>query len=212
MLGGTRSLLKSISALRLSDSSSRCLSTTSSLSWHKMSWRGHGYGHHGGPWLCLYNPNDGRRESYPLAHERFKRLDWGMYIRPRAGRAKKHWKKPAENLWKLEQHIFCAPFHVRRLERMFAPEMKEPRFIPNDPYLKYNRLSYYKHYFTKHKNRENIRRFGNPIYKYVEKGCAGADAGLKLADPFQVQPVEGAPVQARDKVQHVGESAVRTTW
>jgi len=27
---------------------------------------------------------------------RFKRLDWGMYIRPRAGRHKKHWQKDAK--------------------------------------------------------------------------------------------------------------------
>ncbi len=85
------------------------------------------YGHHGGPWLCLYNPNTGRRDPFPLAHQRFKRLDWGIYIRPRAGRAKKHWQKSAATLWRIEQHIFCAPFHNRRLDRMFAPEVKEPR-------------------------------------------------------------------------------------
>ncbi len=81
-----QSLRSSLSRLSLATPTStslscRSLSTSQPLEWHKKSWRGNGYGHHGGPWLCLYSPNDGKRESYPLAHQRFKRLDWGMYIR-----------------------------------------------------------------------------------------------------------------------------------
>ena len=73
-------------------------------------------------------------------------------------------------LWRFEQHIFCARYMVRRLDRMFAPEVKEPRHIPDDPYAKYNRLSYFDHLHKKRKNAENIRQRGNNVYRSINKG------------------------------------------
>ena len=59
--------------------------------------RGPGYGFHCGPYLQLYQPEDGSRaHSDNRALARFKRLDWGVYIRPKGGRRKKHWMKDGE--------------------------------------------------------------------------------------------------------------------
>ena len=45
--------------------------------------------------------------------------------------------------------------------------MRFHRHIPDDPYDKYhNEVSYWKHNYTKRKNLENIKRFGNDIYRY----------------------------------------------
>lgn len=38
------------------------------------------------------------------------------------------------------------------------------RFFPDDPFEKFNRLSWHKHHWTKLKNAENIRRYGNDVY------------------------------------------------
>merc|ERR1719234_2979268 len=43
--------------------------------------------------VTLYDINDGKRKSLGAVVMRFKRLDWGAWIRPKAGRAKKLWKK-----------------------------------------------------------------------------------------------------------------------
>jgi hypothetical protein len=38
--------------------------------------------------------------------------------------------------------------------------------LPDDPFAKFNRLSWYKHHWTKLKNAENIRRHGNDVYLF----------------------------------------------
>ncbi len=124
-VGGFLHLLKSSLSV-----SARCLSTSPTVcKGPGKDWRGPSLNtFHGGPWLCLFQPHDGSRAFYPRALARFKRLDWGQYVRPQGGRNKKMWKKTPDELWKKEQHIFGAAFHVRRLDRMFPPEAKMPRY------------------------------------------------------------------------------------
>ena len=50
---------------------------------------------------------DGNREALQGAVDRFKRLDFGAYIRVMVGRSNKlHQKTPAQKL-RLEQHVFA---------------------------------------------------------------------------------------------------------
>jgi hypothetical protein len=114
----------------------------------------------------IVHPLTGTRQGMETAFWRFKRLDWGMYIRPMAGRWKKHWKARPETLWNKEQHIFCKPFHVRRFERMFHSEWKAKRYLPDDIYDKYNRTSFQKHKSTKHKNKARIDEYGSNEYRF----------------------------------------------
>lgn len=100
------------------------------------------------------------------AEQRFKRLDWGAYIRPRAGRNQLRYKRTAQSIWQREQHLFCVKSHVKLLNRMFSPELKAKRFLPEDMYEKYNRLSMHKHLFTKLKNAANIQRFGSTLHLF----------------------------------------------
>ena len=88
----------------------------------------------------LVNPLTGERQGMTTAFWRFKRLDWGHYIRMKAGAFRKQWKRDPYRLWQREAHVFCKKFHVNRFERMFHPEWKEKRHIPDDPYEKYNKV------------------------------------------------------------------------
>ena len=71
---------------------------------------------------------------------RFKRLDWGQYIRRKGGDTRKLFKRTPYRLWEREAQVFCKPAHVKRVERMFHPEWKEKRHIPDDIWEKYNRV------------------------------------------------------------------------
>ena len=56
------------------------------------------------------------------------------YFRPRAGRHKKLWKKSSKQLIENEKHVMCKLFHNRRFDRAVTSEIKEARYIPDDPY------------------------------------------------------------------------------
>jgi len=114
----------------------------------------------------LVNPLTGERQGMTTAFWRFKRLDWGHYIRMKAGAYRKQWKRDPYRLWQREAHVFCKKFHVNRFERMFHPEWKEKRHIPDDPYEKYNKTSFWKHRATKLKNLERIAQLGNTVHKF----------------------------------------------
>ena len=91
--------------------------------------------------VTLYDINDGKRKSLSAVVMRFKRLDWGAWIRsktfscvllihavttscqqvhlttslrPKAGRDKKLWKKSQRQQVVNERHVFCKSYHKRR--------------------------------------------------------------------------------------------------
>ena len=101
------------------------------------------------------------------AEERYKRLDWGWYIGTRVGRFNHMWKKTDFQNWRDEQHVSLNRDSNAKLEKMFSPEAKRPRFIPDDPYEKYNtKVNYWKYHWGLIKNRELIRKYGNPVYQF----------------------------------------------
>ena len=101
------------------------------------------------------------------AEERYKRLDWGWYIGTRPGRYSGSWKKTNRENWKEEQHITYNKETNMKLEKMFSSATKRPRFIPDDPYEKYNtKVNYWKYYWGLQKNSELIKKYGNPVYDY----------------------------------------------
>lgn len=120
----------------------------------------HGYG------ITLYDDKTGARTGLKAVEMRFKRLDWGAWIRPRTGRDKKAWKKSGFQLRVREKHVFCKPYHKRRFDRAVLSELKEARYFPDDPYKPYNDLSYQRYYSIMHKNAERIRRYAPQIYNF----------------------------------------------
>lgn len=116
--------------------------------------------------VVLYDKNDGKRKNLTSVVMRFKRLDWGAWIRPYSGRAKKHWKKDRTTLLAGEKHYFCKAYHKRRFDRAVTSEIKEIRHIPDDPYKIYNEMSWQNYHAIKLKNMELIKKYGPTNYNF----------------------------------------------
>ena len=74
--------------------------------------------------IKLYDLKDGERKSLKAVVARFKRLDWGPWIRPRSGRAKKLWKKSMLQLNNItitrEKYLYIyVSYFLNRLSRMW---------------------------------------------------------------------------------------------
>ncbi|XP_023336217.1 uncharacterized protein LOC111707354 [Eurytemora carolleeae] len=115
--------------------------------------------------ITLYNEK-GARTGLKAVELRFKRLDWGMWIRTRAGRNKKAWKKNQFQLRVREKHVFVAPYHKRRFDRAVLSDIKAIRHIPDDPYKPYNDLSFQLYHSIKLKNMELIKKYGSTIHQF----------------------------------------------
>jgi len=111
--------------------------------------------------LEIYDAKDGKRESLYAAVERYKRLDWGMYVGTKTERYTKRWKRWGSTNWEKEQHMFMDRYSNLLLERMFNHEVKLPRYIPDDPWQKYNDLPHWRHKAGLQKNRKLIEKYGN---------------------------------------------------
>jgi len=118
--------------------------------------------------VTLYDINDGKRKSLSAVVMRFKRLDWGAWIRPKAGRAKKLWKKSQKQQVVNERHVFCKSYHKRRFDRAVTSEIKEIRHIPDDPYKVYNDMSYQNYRSIKMKNMELIKKYGAKNFNFPQ--------------------------------------------
>jgi len=114
----------------------------------------------------LYDEKEGKRESLYAAVERYKRLDWGMYVGTNIGRYTKRWKKTGDLNWRNEQHKFMDQYSNLLLERMFNHEVKLPRYLPDDPWQKYNDLPHWRHRAALNKNRKLIEKYGNRDHLY----------------------------------------------
>lgn len=92
-----------------------------------------------------YGFKDGKRETDPDAVKRFYRLHWGGWIRTKAGRRKRLWRKSADTRWWCKQHILLDDRTSANLEKMITPEYKKERFIVDDPYEPYHKRHNFDH-------------------------------------------------------------------
>jgi len=109
---------------------------------------------------------DGKREPLQAAVDRFKRLDFGAYINVPIGKNHKAYRKTAFVKARCEQHVFTFPFFNRKLDRMFTSELKEKRYFIDDPYEKYNKMSFLKYQDLLMKNEMLIEKYGGKQYKF----------------------------------------------
>jgi len=116
--------------------------------------------------ITLYDSKKGERTALKAVEMRFKRLDWGMWIRTRAGRNKKAWKKSRMALVNREKHLFCAPYHNRRFDLCVHANIKQVRHIPDDPYKVYNDMSFQNYRSIRLKNSELVKKHGSQIYNF----------------------------------------------
>ncbi|XP_014242074.1 39S ribosomal protein L35, mitochondrial isoform X2 [Cimex lectularius] len=89
--------------------------------------------------VIKYSLKTGKRKSVKAVLKRFYRLDWGIWIRTRCGRAKKLYKKSGNRIRRLRQHVFTNATQSYLLDKMVTRYWRKPRFYPEDPYNPYHK-------------------------------------------------------------------------
>ncbi|XP_034937254.1 39S ribosomal protein L35, mitochondrial [Chelonus insularis] len=88
--------------------------------------------------LVKFTRHNGKRVSNPDVLERFYRLNWGIWIRTRAGRHKRLWKKRASRIVRSRQHVFCNSTQSYTLDKMVTKKWRKPTYFVDDPYNPYH--------------------------------------------------------------------------
>ncbi|XP_030369713.1 39S ribosomal protein L35, mitochondrial [Scaptodrosophila lebanonensis] len=85
----------------------------------------------------------GKRKTVKAVLKRFKRLDWGAWIRTHSGRNKKLFKKSSALKRRLRQHVFTNATQSWLLDKMVTSYWRRPKPYINDPYAPYHRRDEY---------------------------------------------------------------------
>ncbi|XP_064603745.1 large ribosomal subunit protein bL35m-like [Liolophura sinensis] len=80
---------------------------------------------------------NGKPKCVRAVTRRFYRLDWGVWIRPKAGRHKKLWKKNKGRKFRIRQHVFCNKTQSKLLDKMVTAYWRRKRNYVEDPYEPY---------------------------------------------------------------------------
>ncbi|CAH2009079.1 unnamed protein product [Acanthoscelides obtectus] len=88
--------------------------------------------------LTKYSFRKGKRKSQKKALKRFYRLNWGIWIRTKAGRHRKLWKKSSARKRRLRQHVFCNATQSYMLDKMVGEYWRRPKYYVDDPYEPYH--------------------------------------------------------------------------
>lgn len=80
-----------------------------------------------------------KRQTVRAVTARFKRLDWGIWIRRIAGCHKKRWKYSNKNQMKNQRHVFVRFVRSRMLDRMVSSYWRTPKYYVDDPYAPYHK-------------------------------------------------------------------------
>ncbi|XP_037729689.1 39S ribosomal protein L35, mitochondrial [Drosophila subpulchrella] len=85
----------------------------------------------------------GKRKTAKAVLKRFKRLEWGAWIRTHSGRQKKLFKKSAALRRRLKQHVFTNATQSWLLDKMVTSFWRRPKHYINDPYRPYHSRNEY---------------------------------------------------------------------
>lgn len=88
--------------------------------------------------LTKFSLKKGKRKSVKAVLKRFKRLDWGGWIRTRQGRHKKMWKKTGALKRRLRQHVIVNATQSWLLDKMVTKFWRRPKHYVDDPYRPYH--------------------------------------------------------------------------
>lgn len=89
--------------------------------------------------VTKFSINKGKRKTVGAVLKRFKRLDWGGWIRTRCGRHKKMWKKSAPLRNRLRQHVLVNSTQSWLLDKMVTKYWRRPKYYIDDPYKPYHK-------------------------------------------------------------------------
>ncbi|XP_076241897.1 mitochondrial ribosomal protein L35 [Calliopsis andreniformis] len=89
--------------------------------------------------VIKFSLRKGKRKTVKTVLKRFYRLNWGIWIRTRAGRDRKMWRKSAARKRRLRQHVFVNATQSTLLDKMVTKYWKRPHYYVNDPYNPYHK-------------------------------------------------------------------------
>lgn len=93
--------------------------------------------------LTKFSLNRGKRKTVKAVLKRFKRLDWGGWIRTRTGRHKKLFKKSQPLKKRLREHVFVNSTQSWLLDSMVCKFWRRPKYYIDDPYTPYHTKDYF---------------------------------------------------------------------
>ena len=96
--------------------------------------------------LVRYSLRKGKRKTVKPVIRRFYRLDWGIWIRPRAGRGRRVWTKSPRMRLLARHHVFCNKTQSRMLDKMVTPYWKKKNNYIDDPYEPYHKRTGMDHF------------------------------------------------------------------
>ncbi|XP_032090641.1 39S ribosomal protein L35, mitochondrial [Thamnophis elegans] len=88
--------------------------------------------------VISFSLRKGKRKTVKPVIKRFLRLHCGLWLRRRAGYKKKVWKKKANRMKRLREHVFCNKAQSKMLDKMTTSFWKRRTWYANDPYQKYH--------------------------------------------------------------------------
>lgn len=88
--------------------------------------------------VIKFSLRKGKRKSNKAVLKRFFRLHWGGWIRTKAGRHKRLWRKSGKNRLRLKQHVFCTTTQSYLLDKMVTKYWRTPKYYVDDPYTPYH--------------------------------------------------------------------------
>ncbi|CRK87035.1 CLUMA_CG000845, isoform A [Clunio marinus] len=87
--------------------------------------------------VIKFSARKGKRKSVKAVLKRFKRLEWGIWIRTRTARHKRMWKKSQSQRYKSRQHVFVNSTQSTLLDKMVTKFWRRPKYYVDDPYRPY---------------------------------------------------------------------------
>ncbi|XP_059050517.1 large ribosomal subunit protein bL35m [Achroia grisella] len=88
--------------------------------------------------VTKFSLKKGKRKTVKAVIHRFFRLHWGGWIRTKAGRKKRLWKKSSAQKRRLRQHVLCNATQNTLLDKMVTKFWKRPKYYVDDPYTPYH--------------------------------------------------------------------------
>lgn len=89
--------------------------------------------------VTKFSLNKGKRKSVKAVIKRFRRLDWGAWIRTYTGRQKKLFSKSPERRRRLRQHVFTNSTQSWLLDKMVTSYWRRPKNWVDDIYAPYHK-------------------------------------------------------------------------
>lgn len=119
--------------------------------------------------IIKYSMGKGKKKSVTAIADRFYRFNSGLWLRCRAGRDKKLWRKSPQRKRRIKQFVFCSGNQSKKLDKMVTSYWRRQKHIPEDPFHPFEYRNWYG--YRKHP--------GNQYVNYMHEKNAPVNMAFK---------------------------------